>query len=105
MYDKVCRVCGTLLSDFYNTGMLGCEHCYTAFEKEILIALKKVQGRTFHTGKTQRLTSLDKQLITEYNALIKEKERATIEGRFGDIRELTEQILSLAEELKSRGLI
>ena len=33
MYDKVCKRCGRLLSDFYDTGMLGCEHCYEAFEK------------------------------------------------------------------------
>jgi protein-arginine kinase activator protein McsA len=105
MYDKVCKKCGTLLSEFYNTGMLGCEYCYMAFEKEILTALKKIQGRTFHTGKTQKLSAFDRELLAEYNALIKEKERATIEGRFTDIRELAEQILSLSEELRSRGLM
>ncbi len=105
MYDKVCANCRTRLSQFYNTGMLGCEHCYTAFEKEIVTALKKIQGRTFHVGKTQRTSSLDRELIKEFNALIQEKERATIEGRFKDIKELTEQILSLSQELRERGLM
>lgn len=105
MYDKVCKKCGTLLSEFYNTGMLGCEYCYKAFEKEVLIALKKIQGRTFHTGKTQKLSGLDRELINEYNRLIKEKELATLDGRFSDIRELAEQILELSEELKARGLL
>ncbi len=105
MYEKVCKGCGTRLSQFYNTGMLGCEKCYQAFESEIMVALKKIQGRTFHTGKTQKVSGLDRELLSEYNALIKEKERATIEGRFSDIRELAEQILSLSEELKERGLM
>ena len=105
MYDKVCNGCGTRLSQFYNTGMLGCEHCYRAFEKEIMVALKKIQGRTFHTGKTQKLSDLDKRLINEYNALIEQRERATINGDFKDIKALSEQIISLAEELKNRGLM
>lgn len=105
MYDKVCNGCGSRLSDFYNTGMLGCEHCYKAFEKEIMVALKKIQGRTFHTGKIQRLSNLDKQLINEYNSLIEQRENATIKGDFKNIKELTEQIISLAEELKNRGLM
>ncbi|MBQ9734735.1 MAG: hypothetical protein IJV95_02630 [Clostridia bacterium] len=105
MYDKVCPRCKTTLSSFYNTGMLGCEQCYRAFEKEITIALQKIQGKTFHVGKTPQLTRIDKELLAEYTRLIQEKERATIDGRFKDIRELAEQILSLSEELKARGLI
>ncbi len=105
MYDKVCKNCGTLLSDFYRTGMLGCEHCYQAFYKEVLIALKKIQGRTFHVGKTPKLTAFEKELLSDYNRLIKEKERATLDGRFEDIKALTEDILSLGEELKKRGLL
>ena len=104
MYDKVCKRCGTRLTDFYHTGMLGCSECYGAFEKEIETALRKVQGRTFHVGKTPRLTALDKELLSEYQRLITMKEQATIDGRFSDIRELSEQILDLLEELKNRGL-
>ena len=105
MYDKVCPTCKTLLSQFYNTGMLGCPDCYKAFEREINIALKKVQGRTSHVGKTPYGTELDKKLLAEYQMLIKEKERAGLEQRFSDMNELSEQILTLAEELKNRGLI
>jgi protein arginine kinase activator len=105
MYEKVCKNCGTLLSEFYRTGMLGCEYCYQAFEKEITIALKKLQGKTFHVGKTQKGNSLDKQLILEYERLLKERENAILNGKFEDIRELSEDILALSEELKERGLL
>ena len=105
MYDKVCKSCGWSLSRFYSTGMLGCENCYSAFEKEITVALNKIQGKSFHVGKTPKLAEADKQLLSKYKELINEKEKATIEGRFSDIRGLTTQILSLTEKLKERGII
>lgn len=105
MYDKVCSNCGTRLSEFYRTGMLGCEKCYQSFGREIVSTLERVQGRTFHAGKIPKISGLDKELLSEYGRLIKEKEKATIEGRFSDIRELSEEILELSEELKNRGLI
>ncbi len=105
MYDKVCPVCGRRLSEFYNTSMLGCPDCYSAFEREILHALKKVQGKLLHVGKSPVGNSLDRQLLSEYQMLLKEKERAGIEGRFEDMRELSDDITSLKEELKRRGLI
>jgi protein arginine kinase activator len=105
MYDKVCNKCGRLLSEFYNTGMLGCPNCYQAFEREINLALKKIQGRTSHVGKNPNTFGLDKELLYEYQRLIKEKESAVIEGRFDELAELSAEILELSEELKKRGLI
>lgn len=105
MYDKVCARCKTTLSSFYKTGMLGCEQCYKAFENEIKVTLQKIQGRTFHVGKTPSLSANDRRLVAEYEQLIKEREKATIEGRFKDIRDISKRILELSEELKSRGLI
>ena len=105
MYDKKCKDCGTLLSGFYHTFMLGCPNCYKAFRTEINAAVKKAQGATFHVGKAPKVTGLDRELVDEYSRLIKEKERAGLEGRFSDMHELSVQILELAEELKRRGLM
>lgn len=105
MYDKICANCGTRLSDFYRTGMLGCQECYGTFGREVTVALKKIQGKTFHTGKTPKHAGLDRELLIEYQNLIKEKEKAAIDGRFSDIKDLNEQILSLNAELKKRGLL
>ncbi len=105
MYDKVCPKCGQLLSNFYNTGMLGCPNCYKAFGAEILSALKKVQGSTVHKGKTPTVSGIDKELLYEYERLIKEKETAILNGRFKEATELSKMIAELAEELKSRRLI
>ena len=106
MIDKVCNSCGLALSEFYKSGMLGCEHCYKAFEKELEKTLYKIQGKTFHTGKTPyNLTAIDKQMLAEYKWLLSEKEKATIEGRFSDIRTLSEQIIEISNELKNRGIL
>ncbi len=105
MYDKICPECGYRLSEFYRTSMLGCPVCYQAFRREMDVALKKVQGKVLHAGKTPQGTKLDRELLFEYERLIKEKERAGIEGRFKDMTMLTKDILELAEELKKRGII
>ena len=106
MYDKICNYCGKRLSEFYETGMLGCPHCYKAFEKQVVSTLYKIQGKTFHVGKTPyNLSNEDRLLLLKYKSLISEKEKATLEGRFSDIRGLTNSILEISNELKSRGLI
>ena len=105
MYDKICKACGTRLSEFYNTYMLGCPACYNAFKEEITLSVRKVHGSTFHTGKTPKTVGVDKELLMEYERLIKEKEDAALEGRFSRIKELSQQIIDLSEELKKRGLL
>ncbi len=106
MIDKVCASCGFRLSEFYETGMLGCPHCYKAFEKQIEQTLYKIQGKTLHTGKTPyNINNIDRQLLAEYKWLLSEKERATLEGRFSDIRTLSQQILEISNELKQRGIL
>lgn len=104
MYDKVCEKCGTRLSSYYQTGMLGCPECYNAFRVEILSTLKDIQNSTEHTGK-KLSHGLDKELLDEYKRLLKEKELAIMEGRFTDLREISANLFDLTEELKKRGLI
>lgn len=105
MYDKICPECGTRLSHFYKTYMLGCPKCYSSFREELSPVLKEIHGATYHTGKTLEVVGVDRELLNEYDRLIKLREEATLERKFSQINEITEQILSLAEELKRRGLL
>ena len=105
MIEKVCANCGSRLSEYYSTGMLGCPQCYLAFEREIDSTLRKVQGAVYHSGKTPKISDEDKILIAEYNRLIKERETATLSGMFARAKELTEQINQNYAILKKRGLI
>ena len=105
MYDKRCPKCKTLLSDFLNTGYLGCPECYRAFEDEIAFSLKRIQGSTENKGRRPVASSVDKELLDEYKRLLSERERAGIEGRFDDMATLSSEIVVLSRELKDRGLI
>ncbi|MEG9430125.1 MAG: hypothetical protein VZQ61_04295 [Christensenellaceae bacterium] len=105
MYDKICRGCGTYLSDYYRTGMLGCPHCYTAFRSEITKTLRKIQKGAKHEGKIPTLNSVDKELYSEYKRLLAEKEAAVLESRFSDVKNISDELLDLKAELERRGLI
>ena len=105
MYDKVCKECGTYLSDYYRTGMLGCPHCYKAFRAEIEKTLVKIQKSVKHEGKIPSLSSVDKELYSEYKKLLAEKEAAVMESRFSDVKEISDELLELKTELERRGLI
>lgn len=105
MKNKICRVCGYALSDFYATGMLGCPACYDEFRAELKPAIKDAQcGNCIHTGEPPA-GGEERAMLSEYRSLIAEKERAVIERRFDDSARLSEDIFALGEELKARGLI
>lgn len=105
MTEKTCPKCKTTLSEFYSTGMFGCPFCYKAFESELPRVLKKVQGAERHVGKSPKVSGVDRQLVSEYERLKKEKEIAGIEGRFSDMAEITAEIFDLKAELEERGLL
>ena len=51
MKKLVCPSCGFTLGDFRRTAKLGCEDCYTIFDVVLEPLIKKMHGRTVHTGK------------------------------------------------------
>lgn len=51
MSEPFCAQCGMSLSDFNDTGRLGCANCYTAFQKELISVFMHVHGYDHHTGK------------------------------------------------------
>lgn len=54
----VCPSCGTALSQFRNSGLLGCPDCYAAFEGQLAPLIQRAhEGATHHTGKTPRSRS------------------------------------------------
>ena len=50
---STCDQCGITWSEFRQSGLLGCEHDYTAFEKELSPLLQRAHDNgTHHVGKT-----------------------------------------------------
>ena len=56
-------------------------------------------------GKKPKLTRLDRELLSDYQTYLKEKEKAGLEGRFSDMAKINKIITELSEELKRRGLL
>jgi len=52
---QACEGCGMTYADFRQTGLLGCEQCYDAFEDQLGPLLERAQeGGSHHVGKTPR---------------------------------------------------
>jgi protein arginine kinase activator len=49
-----CKNCDTSLDDFEKTGLLGCDQCYQAFERELLLLLRRIHGSSKHIGSRPR---------------------------------------------------
>lgn len=105
MQEKICKSCGYRLSEFYHTGMLGCPNCYIAFKAEVELALKKIQGKTFHMGKTPQVSSVDRELLVEFERLKEKRQDAFLEMDFQKVKEIDFDIDELKVELRKRGLI
>lgn len=104
MYEKRCPYCGSKLSVYYKTGMLGCPECYDWFENEIDQTLQSVQGSTKHIGKRPKYSATEKALIEDYARYLSEKEKALISGRFEDVKKITSILNDIGDELKRRGI-
>jgi protein arginine kinase activator len=53
--QAACAGCGLTYAEFRQTGLLGCEECYDAFEEQLGPLLERAQeGGSHHVGKTPR---------------------------------------------------
>ena len=70
--DKVgdaseCLSCGRTLKEFFASGIVGCEDCYKAMQKEIMPVIIRMQGDKTHCGKKAVLSEDREKLILERN--------------------------------------
>jgi len=49
--SEMCTACGWSLGNLRETGLLGCPHCYTSFENQLMVLLQKLHGSDSHLGK------------------------------------------------------
>ena len=46
--EEKCPKCGYIFSDYVNTGLLGCEQCYSTFTSKLEPVLHKLHGKSNH---------------------------------------------------------
>jgi protein arginine kinase activator len=49
--EASCPKCGMSYTEFKQSGLMGCSHCYESFGPAILPVIKRVQGNIEHIGK------------------------------------------------------
>lgn len=105
--DKACPKCGTALSEYRKTGLVGCAHCYEVFREDILPALENYQGGVNHAGAVASQAAGARSddtygLVFAYNTAKAEMEQAIIRGDYAKAQSLTVRVGELHKKLFSR---
>lgn len=98
--EFTCPNCGKTLEEFRRSGLLGCAQCYGVFRTEVLAAVKKVQGRTLHTGRAPAPDAKKKYvLVIEQDMLYESLAQALREGRYAEADRMQERLKEISREL------
>ena len=97
--DVTCTCCKTRLSDFLETGYVGCVECYKLFKQDITNMLYNFHKSVKHMGKRPEgvVTKAKKQ--REIDLLLKQKADAVENDDFITAQMLKEKIEKLRSEL------
>lgn len=95
----VCPACELSFREFRNQGRLGCSHCYTAFQEELLPLLENIHGDTQHCGKFPKRVPEDNQRQFKLIKLRNELREAIAEESYEEAAKLRDQIQQLEDQL------
>ena len=88
-----CAFCSMKLSDFRESGRLGCASCYTTFDQSLRALLRRVHGNAKHAGRQYEAPAPD--LLHEVTAVGELRERlrrAIQQEEFEQAAQLRDQI-------------
>jgi protein arginine kinase activator len=98
---KKCPSCGSSWDNFHDTGLLGCDICYQAYEDDLNVILRRIHGSNKHIGsrpKSHRYV-VDE---TELDGMRKELQRAIKNENFEKAAELRDIIRDAQHEIDKR---
>lgn len=91
-----CPACGMAIEDYRRTGLVGCAECYRYFRRELLPAVRDLQGSVTHTGKTPGADAGENyELLLERARLRTHMEQCLLKGDDAEAERLREQIKAL----------
>jgi protein arginine kinase activator len=93
-----CGSCGMKYSAFKKNGMLGCSHCYEAFDRHLHPLLRSIHGNTRHTGKVPPRYMKEVSGKRKILELREELERVIAEENYERAAEIRDRIRELEEE-------
>lgn len=101
--DDVCPACGYTLADFEQSGIFGCDVCYSVFSNDIAALLRRIHGSSQHIG--SRPTSKRVLLPESDLGNLREKLSSAIQGEdFEEAARLRDLIRNIErEQAKGNG--
>ncbi len=99
--EKQCPKCGYTFSDYANTGLFGCDQCYTTFENKLEPILRKLHGKSYHINEktNTEVNKVNNKKISEIDKLRQELNKAIKKEEYERAAELRDKI----KDLKERG--
>jgi protein arginine kinase activator len=101
--DKFCGVCGTTLTDFGESGMVGCPNCYGVFSDDLRIALESESQPVDHLGKMPQRGSGNDSVRHEIMRLERMLRELVACERFEEAAGVRDRLAELGQELKGES--
>lgn len=98
-----CAVCGMDYNQFRKIGRLGCQECYKYFDNELNPVLRKIQGRTEHTGKVPKRSGIGILIKKQINELKAELKKAIETEEFERAAKLRDQLKEMEQSAKKQS--
>ncbi len=92
---KRCQLCGSSFEDIAKSGKVGCAECYDTFYEELLPSVRRIHGRTAHTGKLAHSAGTGVKIRNELAKCRAELEQAIKAQEFEKAAELRDRIREL----------
>lgn len=93
--QKRCQCCGSSFEDIAKSGKVGCAECYETFYEELLPSVRRIHGRTSHTGKLAHSAGTEVKIRNEIAKCRSELEQAIKDQEFEKAAELRDRIREL----------
>lgn len=97
--DLTCKKCKTRLSDFMETGYVGCSECYKLFDKDVMGLIYNFHKAAKHTGKRPEFIATKAKLNQQIDSLLKQQAEASAAEDYILAQSIKEQIALLREKL------
>lgn len=95
--DTVALSCGSTFWRYRENGKAGCPACYTTFYDQLLPSIRRIHGKTRHTGKTPVAAGEEAKKERELDVLKKQLAESIASQEYEKCAELRDSIRALEE--------
>lgn len=98
--EKHCPLCGSTFSDIVEMGKVGCPECYAEFRDELEPTLRRIHGKSSHSGRAPAKLKEKLERKKEIFSLENEMKEAVKNQEFERAAELRDKLKALKDENK-----